>query len=105
MFVNAYIRNHCTLICWPLPNFLLLAVQDCPLSHTTDNASCFDASRLSINTSTTDSYSSVQKVGAYFWEFTELPNTLYRLYVKKVGVLAVGGGKLALAVMLMFAER
>ena len=53
------------------------------------------------------SQSSVQKVEACFWELTELPNTLYRLYVKKVGVLAVGGKLIAkaLTVMLMFTER
>ena len=50
-----YTPNHCSLICWPLWSFLLLAVQAYAVSSyvTTDDASYFTASWLSINASIT----------------------------------------------------
>ena len=58
MSVNVYTQNYFSLVCWPLPRFLLLALGTQAYTGlspvTTDNPSCFDASQLSMNTSTTD---------------------------------------------------
>ena len=57
-FVNTYAQNYWRLVSWPLVRFLLLTlgmrayVESSPI--TTDDASCFGASWLSINASGAD---------------------------------------------------
>ena len=59
-FVNTYTLNYYSLVCWPPARLLLvtLGMQTYAGSSpvTTDDASCFDASQLSINTSAAGKY-------------------------------------------------
>ena len=56
MFIDAYTQNHYSIADWLPPRILLYAIQAYagPSPVTTGNASFFDDSRLSINTSAAD---------------------------------------------------